>query len=892
MAKKSPSELLDGEVLIPGRTATRSVQITAVDGSIFPATVYVSVNMTDDPHLRKQLLEGRLNEIACPVEEGRVYRPAICVAAHDEQKEFFALMIPEALRHREFQCRGDLLDMLANSPEPLAPYFRSFAIAFGPAELARLHEEHLRVGQAGPEEKTTISEIPQAPPVADDRAELLARIEELEAALAEQPEDRDLTDDLQARRAEIEARAAELEAQAEKLKIDKEQLEEVASRVERESARIDEASTRIQQERSQLESGREELEEERRQLQVKELNLEQEKLRLQQMTPASEQVVDESTQVVTDDQFIEIVEDGDEESSAPAPERKSAPEPEPSAASLEPFESASIPTSFYEAVPEGKPSFARLIDDLIVVGYRVGDARARLFAKSELAFLFQLHHSDETPIIAMTLAAFDDEGECVDAAAAVLGDFASDERALLDRFARDLRVHLAIYDDGGTLVSTWKATAPIRRNIGWARQRLRHWREDHGAEGPEAIDAAIEAVLSDDFELVGSMRHPFATRDFTDFEGASDVRLSVGILGYWSRPEQVDYLVGNRGYPMDAFVEIQKRVVRQALNWGIALDDRLREVAIGEAIIPDQVSLTQRLLANFAEVCVGLRPNDLDPLDQWDNWDELIQLAEKHGITPNPDVVELAEVSLKRAQEYEEMLEAEDDDDIDAVGAPRLQPGPPQPGADVEGLVVSRRSEATGVTYFLPDEAVMDTFDDLSSMERDDLVLLLKDDNGRLEASQVLLERFGADVLLEVMEAAEEMNAAQMTALIRFVEVRADGLEAALMQALDDAGPAGTRLAARALAYIGCTAALPRLLDAVRDPNRRGYGRNLAHCLARFGDKLLPPLSRALKSSPDDPDLLSVLAALESVRPGTLEEMASNRNEGLKRAAEEAKKMA
>jgi hypothetical protein len=302
------------------------------------------------------------------------------------------------------------------------------------------------------------------------------------------------------------------------------------------------------------------------------------------------------------------------------------------------------------------------------------------------------------------------------------------------------------------------------------------------------------------------------------------------------------------------------------------LSDELRQIAVEHAIIPDQVSLTQRLLANFAEVCVGLRPNDLDPLEEWENWDALIKLAERHGVGMDPDIVELAEGSLKRAEEFEELDEGPME--------------PPTPDGEVEGLVVAKRSENTGITYYLPDEALMDTFDDLSSMEREDLILLLKDANGRLEASQILVERYGEENLAEVLEASEAMNAAQVAALAKFIEVRADGLEAALIQGIEGAGPAGTFIAARALATVGSSASLPRLLEALGDPKRRGHGRRLAKTLAQFGEKLLPPLTRALKVTPEDEALLATLSALEEVRPGTLDELASDRSQGLRHAAQ------
>ncbi len=865
MAQGSRSELSETSGATLGETAQTSVQISSTRGSIFTTHLYRCVNATDDPDLANELREGTLNQVECPFEKGRTYQPAFPVIYHDGTKKIFALVLPEALRHRELQCRQELLQELATSSEEIPGYMRSFQVVFDPEELEQLAETFDGKPSGWAEEPTQISEPPEMGISDEERADFQARIDKLEAALSA----------AQTGERSGPAPDPEFEAKAEKLRVDRAQLDEVASRVERDSARVDEAMTKIQSERAELDGLRQELEDERRKLQVKELNLEQEKLRLEQEGPASESAVPESTQVVTDDQFIEVVSSDD---IAPAKDGGPA-----HSRPLIPAESDVIPENFSDLGDDGAPFFLESIDEMVVVGFGIDDERAQQFLAGRRELIFQLQKDQEIPVIALTLAVFGEDGGFQDALAATLTDSDEREALALGQLAQGREVHLGIYDADGLLVSAWKSKIQLPKNISWARRRLAQWREGAGSDSEEKIRKAAERVARGELDLWGSMEHPFLTQNFTDLDGASQVQLTVGIVEYWSKPEQIDYLVGKRAFSIEQLLHIQKNLIRQALNWGIALDEQLRTIAIEEAIIPDRISLTQRLLANFAEGCIGLRPNDLDPLEQWENWDALIQLAEQTGVTPDADVLELAEVTLKRAEEYQEVVESQDGQSEYEV----LR----EEEASIEGLIVSRQSEATGVTYFLPDEAVMDTFDDLSSMERADLVLLLKDKEGRLEAAQILVERFGADALTEVLEASEDMNAAQITALAQFIEVRADTLEAALSQALDSAGPAATFIAARALASIGSAAALPRLLEAVGDPRRRGHGRRLADCLASFGDKLLPPLTRALKRDPDDQDLLVVLAALEESRSGTLDEMASDRSKALRSAARQAQKM-
>ncbi|MFW6053585.1 MAG: hypothetical protein ACOC9J_02115, partial [Persicimonas sp.] len=265
-----------------------------------------------------------------------------------------------------------------------------------------------------------------------------------------------------------------------------------------------------------------------------------------------------------------------------------------------------------------------------------------------------------------------------------------------------------------------------------------------------------------------------------------------------------------------------------------------------------------------------------------------------------PEVLELAEASLKRAQDFQET------GPLDAPVSPP-EPAPADPVSDVaaddaasddavsrdaydvDQLVVARRSESTGVTYFLPDDAVLDTFDDLASMSREDLELLLDDAKGRLEAAQMLVERFGAEGMRLTLEGAENMTTTEVAALARFLETKAEGLEAQLVRCVESAGPSATYVAARALASIRSTSAIPTLLEAYRDEDRGGNRRNLARTLAVYGNKLLPGLKRVIKKEGHDDALVMLLVELERQHDGVLAELAKDRSKSVRRAAEAAR---
>ncbi|MFP4600339.1 MAG: hypothetical protein ACLFVJ_18940, partial [Persicimonas sp.] len=447
--------------------------------------------------------------------------------------------------------------------------------------------------------------------------------------------------------------------------------------------------------------------------------------------------------------------------------------------------------------------------------------------------------------------------------------------------------------------AAFSIAAPLHDNLAWIRRRAQQRLDDDGFDAGD-FEAAAEAWADENGARLGMMRHNFKADSFADFAGPAEVKLAAGIVGYWSTPEQFEYLVGNRSFPMEQFEAIQQRVVRSAVEHGVFINEPLRRFAVDLGLAESERDLVERLVGEYAEVNVGLRTNDLDPMEQWENWEALVDAAEQFALALDPEVLELAEASLKRAQDFQET------GPLDAPVSPQ-EPAPADPVSDVaaddaasddavsrdaydvDQLVVARRSESTGVTYFLPDDAVLDTFDDLASMSREDLELLLDDAKGRLEAAQMLVERFGAEGMRLALEGAENMTTTEVAALARFLETKAEGLEAQLVRCVESAGPSATYVAARALASIRSTSAIPTLLEAYRDEDRGGNRRNLARTLAVYGNKLLPGLKRVIKKEGHDDALVMLLVELERQHDGVLAELAKDRSKSVRRAAEAAR---
>lgn len=884
------------------QTARASIQVTSRQGDIFRAEVYRCINITTDPKLGEGLRSGELYRVNAP-DGTEPYELALPIRYHDEKNRLFALILPEALRHQEFKLRAELLQDLGRVTGVLPDYIRNFQTIYGVEKLA-----NLGVRNDVPKAQKT-QDLQQSAGDAGTSAEQLIS-DGGEPAPS---------------RADLDEAWTKIEQEREQLAQERQQLDEVRERIDRERVRMDEIDRELSAERAELGDMRSEL-------QVESLNLEQKQMQLDQGVGHSAPV--EATQVVTDDQFVEVYESsnnniGDELSSGFYGEPSEATELLDTRYAIgdmpsEMADEEALKTSItrVDAVGvaknyEGKyPSQVDIINRHIVARARVSDATIELLEQAdELSFFVQgsfvsppgavdEHESNEQassyPFVGLLLATLNSDDQAQASVGWALDPVDSDDSEILEQLEKTVEFHAALYNDAGELHGVYEVISPLHNNLTWIRTRIESIFDamdaDAPARQPDAFRRAVEAWRARGGERLGHLRHNFAADSFADASTPAELSLAAGIVGFWSAPERFDYLLAHRSFPVGQFEAIQKRVVRRAVQQGICISDALRGVALGMSLANDDVELVERLVGEFAEVSVGLRQNDLDPVQEWENWDALLGLAETVGLTLDPDVLELAEASLKRAQDFQDSGPEQAAQNESTLDEPEFELEEIDHGAvdydaslDVGAPLVARRSETTGVTYFLPDDALLDTFDDLAEMPFDDLVLLLDDAKGRLEAAQMLVEQYDARGARAALKGAESMTTTEVAALARFVEGKAEGLEAELLASVKNGGPSATYIGARALAAIASAQAIPTLIAAFRDPKRCGNVRNLARVLAKYGEALLPELKRSIKSDGHDDTTSTLLVEVERLYPGLLAKLAMDRSKKVRRAASAAR---
>ena len=945
-----------------GRTSKTSVLISSQAGPVFPASVYTGINITQDENLLASLEDGSLNQIDCPFDD-HVYSLSIPLRYHDESEKIFALIIPESLRHEEFKHRSELLQELAKEREILPEYVRQFHTVFSYQDLQEIiasrHEESASGDQrdgedGGLSERTETFGLGSSLGLAEESSSVLRPPPVHDA-------------EMEKKREEVEQERMELSQLRAELELQREQLDEVSTRLERERSRMEEIEMSISTERSELDVEKQRLTQmrdtllmERQQIEALRLNLEQKERELQEGATATP---DEKTQVVTDDQFIEIIASDAEDDGDDAPEQVLDPgeilsdAPEDSSADIitsaslhqesrhvqpiqddddfaaeEATQITQVPSldhvqvkaEFDTSRAGAQEHYVQLVDGGVVASLRGSRKKIDELLDTEPVLFLQYALIQDYPVAVILLATLDEQDQLVSSFGWLLDMSHDEDRQVLEQLKKESAVRFAFYNRQNKLLRTYDVKAPLEENVAWIMRRI----EQHpGASKVGGFSRASEAFAAESYVRLGSMKHPFTPSSFDDIHTPEQAKLAAGIVGYWSSSDGFDYVIGNRAFPLQTFRAIQRRVAEAAIKQGIYLNKPLRQVALDAHMVDHERALCRRLMANFAEVSIGLKPSELDPLEIWENWDALFSLANEVGAQPEQDVIELAQASLRKAEEFQEdpqvheqtqimampaavadsessVVEEQGDSTSEAQAAlessPAIKKPAPQAMAlklpqlkasvQVEELVVARRSENTGVTYFLPDDDLLEQFDDMESMSREDLLLLLEDSTGRLEAAQVLIERFGAEVGQDVLKASEEMLAAEVVGLAKFMASRADALEKELVKGVEEGGPSATYIGTYALAGMRSTSAITVLLDALRDNRRSGNRKALAEALARYEGKLYTPLTNLIKRHGHDEAMLDALVALEQRQPGTLAKASKDRHRRVRDASKAARK--
>ncbi|MFH1132239.1 MAG: CpXC domain-containing protein, partial [Pseudomonadota bacterium] len=236
-------------------------------------------------------------------------------------------------------------------------------------------------------------------------------------------------------------------------------------------------------------------------------------------------------------------------------------------------------------------------------------------------------------------------------------DVTSADQSVLLHLADRFVFQLDLYDEESAHVSSWEIASPLEENV-----RMILERSEKNLIRPESLDFGAANQIFERMAIkdrLGRKQHNFSKSSFTELPSVGAVRLALSIVSYWSEPANEHYLLLVKSFPMKYWRDIRERVVKKAIEFGLRFGGTLVDLACELGLVPSIKELLTLSLANFAEVCLRLKPNDLDPLQEWENWKNLLADCVKFGVSVDSQVEKLAAASARRARETTSRIEDE-----------------------------------------------------------------------------------------------------------------------------------------------------------------------------------------------------------------------------------------
>jgi hypothetical protein len=465
-----------------------------------------------------------------------------------------------------------------------------------------------------------------------------------------------------------------------------------------------------------------------------------------------------------------------------------------------------IPTRFDTGAAGSRPWYHSLAEGVLVLSYRLSAERMARFAGGDNRIYLQFHDLEEFPLVCIMVVPSADEGDATDDIYWPLDVRRDADRKVLKRLSGQFVLKVAIYGEHLGLHHVIECEEPLELNalhlLGVAERRL-------SKADDISWEEALRRLEAPDYKRLGDMRHNFHHDSFRDLDSPSEVRLATGIVGYWSGPELFRYLIENLSFSLASFAAIQERVVTAAVRYGLALSPALRQLALEMELAEDESTLCRMLLGTWSELCLGLSAHkiDLDEVEIGLVWQEHLEVADALGETLDDDVITMAAGAIRRAQEN-------------------------QDGGDWEDPPTNEQCQGDDQ---LPPKG-------LAELNSDALISRLTDDNDRLMACIVLLDRAETKAVSDVMGAAEKMTEEELDVFSEHLVGAAAKIENELIDALTADSGTVTWLCGFALASIPSSKGLPVLLDLVSDPGQEKGAALLAETLMPYGEGLLDQL--------------------------------------------------
>ncbi len=286
----------------------------------------------------------------------------------------------------------------------------------------------------------------------------------------------------------------------------------------------------------------------------------------------------------------------------------------------------------------------------------------------EVSFALQLHRVPTYPLLVMLFTFQDRNGEVQDYLFCPLDVEDTNTLIFLDILMQDFSFQVFLCDDNYEAYRDLQIQLSLEPNVEYLIEQARQWKQTI-EPGLRNITQAISLFQRPEFDRLGQMSHNFSHDSFSDIHSPARARLASGIIAYWSEPDQYDYLLTIKSFPIEYFKTIQKRVLKACLEFGIFMPTHLLHLAVDANLGQSVPDLLRQMLASFAEVNLNLRQsNDLDLWDNLENWQQLFDMCDQHGVEIDDDIEELAQRAQRDFEAGNDNSSHEvDDEEIEIV---------------------------------------------------------------------------------------------------------------------------------------------------------------------------------------------------------------------------------
>lgn len=271
---------------------------------------------------------------------------------------------------------------------------------------------------------------------------------------------------------------------------------------------------------------------------------------------------------------------------------------------------------------------APLIDDEeLWIFVQVGAEEHDAFAEASCDLLIQLKTLHQLPICILALA--DARTESV--RRAYLDPGRSADGRILELLRRDFQATVVVYSEQRMLLRSFRIEAPRAANAKMIIGRTELAPQALRGRWEEAVAACRLTP-----PLIGATDHPFSLED--DAPSAAEALRRLERLQAWSSPDKIDEALLTVSVPRTVFELSRRRVVADAVRFGLAMSGELLIHAVRFGLAADVDELVALLGRQFQQTVASASAQGLSEAQLQSNREALRRLSEMHGTSTVSDL--------------------------------------------------------------------------------------------------------------------------------------------------------------------------------------------------------------------------------------------------------------